>query len=222
MVVPIRELVNILFPSTTKDSKFDPMILDSYSMNIDINIPRGRISSLSINSLRVSLAHSNISSISYHERIIIQNNDLSWSEQVENKEERFSLSYTTLKIEEKILANEAVEKNLKDRAHYANNEALTLNNMFNSQGENEVSNNTNTYVLQNVIEVFLPYNIQKLVEPNSWDSKAYLITIFGTIEFLNTDTRNIYTSLLCILDFIKKKSTSYNQINDVTQLEGFE
>jgi len=61
-----------------------------------------------MNSLRVSSAHSNASSISYHERMIIQSNDLSWSKQVENEKERFSLLYTTLKIEEETLANEAV------------------------------------------------------------------------------------------------------------------
>ena len=85
------------------------------------------------------------------------------------------------------------------------NEASTLNNMFNPQGKNEASNNTNMHALQDIIEVSLSYDIHNPVKPNSWDVKAYPISVFGTIEFLDTDAKNIYTSLLCMLDFIKKE-----------------
>ena len=75
--MPIRELMNTLFSSTTKDSKFDPTILDNYSINININIPRKRTPSLSKKISRLSSIHSNVSSISYYKRMAIQSNDLS-------------------------------------------------------------------------------------------------------------------------------------------------
>jgi len=81
MVVSTRELVNILISNTSKDSTFNPKILQNYSidMDIDINIPRGRSPS-STNSSRESSAHSKVSSIPYHERMIFQNDNLFWSE----------------------------------------------------------------------------------------------------------------------------------------------
>ena len=44
------------------------------------------------------------------------------------------------------------------------------------------------------------------------NSKAYPISIFSIIEFLDIDTKNIYISLLCISDFIRKRSANYNHI----------
>jgi len=209
MIVPTRELVNTLFLSTTKDSKFDLIVLDNYNIDMDIDTSRERTPSSSTNSSRVSLTHSNASSISYHERMTIQSKNLSWSEQVENEEEIFSLSYTTLKVGEETLANKAIDNSPKDRVNYVNNEAPALNNMFNPQGKNKTSNNTNMYASQDVIEFSLSYNIHNPVKPNSWDIKAYSISVFGTIKFLDTDARNIYTSFLCMLDFIKKRSANY-------------
>jgi len=74
--------------------------------------------------------------------------------------------------------------------------------MFNSQGENEASNNSNMCASQDVIEVPLLYNIHK---SNLWDGKAHPISIFCTMELLDTDAKNMYTLLLHMLDFIKKK-----------------
>jgi len=118
MIVPTRELVNTLFLSTTKDSKFDLIVLDNYNMDMDINTPRERTPSSSMNSSRVSLTHSNAFSIPYHERMTIQSKDPSWSEQVENEEEIFSLLYTTLKVGEETLANKAIDNSPKDGVNY--------------------------------------------------------------------------------------------------------
>ena len=118
MIVPTRELVNTLFLSTTKDSKFDLIVLDNYNIDMDINTPRERTPSSNMNSLRVSLTHSNAFSIPYHERMTIQSKDPSWSEQIENEEEIFSLLYTTLKIGEETLANKAIDNSPKDGVNH--------------------------------------------------------------------------------------------------------
>ena len=83
---------------------------------MDINTLRERSASFSTNSFRVLLAHLDLSSISYYERIEVQSNRLTQNKQVEiNERESFSLSYTTSKIGESKQANKAIDYNLKDR-----------------------------------------------------------------------------------------------------------
>lgn len=53
------------------------------------------------------------------------------------------------------------------------------------------------------IEVLINYDINVLMEANTWDSEAHLISIFRYMEFLEIDVKNIFTSLLYIVDFIK-------------------
>jgi len=85
-------------------------------MDMDIDTPRGGLASSSINSSRVSSAYSNISSVSYHERMEIPNNKLTWNEEVAiSKKENFSLSYVTPKVGEKETANKVIDHNPRNR-----------------------------------------------------------------------------------------------------------
>ena len=62
-----RKLVNTLISNTSKDSTFDPKILQNYNIDIDIDIDidilRGRSSSSNTNSSRESSVYSKVSSI---------------------------------------------------------------------------------------------------------------------------------------------------------------
>ena len=71
------------------------------------------------------------------------------------------------------------------------------------------------------MNVLILYNINQLVEPNTWDGEAYLISIFGTIEFLEIDFKNMSTSLLHMTNFIRNRDVESNKVNDVNQLQGF-
>jgi len=85
-------------------------------MDIDPDVLRGRSASSSINSLRESSMHSNALSIPYYKRMEIQSNNLLWSEQVENKEnKRLSLSYTTSVKEKKSLVKPATDNSPIER-----------------------------------------------------------------------------------------------------------
>jgi len=84
MVALTRELVNTLISITTKATILDPMVLNNYNMDMDIDTPRERSVSSSTNSLRAFSVHSNTSSIPYHKRMEIQSNNLPWSEQCYN------------------------------------------------------------------------------------------------------------------------------------------
>jgi len=59
------------------------------------------------------------------------------------------------------------------------------------------------------------------MELNTWNSEAYPISIFGSMEFLEIDAKNMYTSLLCIMNYIRSRKVKSGLINNVLQLKGF-
>jgi len=64
-------------------------------------------------------------------------------------------------------------------------------------------------------KVLLSYDINWPTKPNTWNSEAHSISIFGTIEFMAIDTKNIYTSLLYIANFIRFRKVNTGAINRV-------
>jgi len=70
-------------------------------------------------------------------------------------------------------------------------------------------------------EVPLAYNINQPIEPNAWDGEAHSISIFGFMEFLEIDAKNMYISLLCMVNYIRSRKVKSGSINDVPQLKGF-
>ena len=95
IVVPNRELVDILFPFNT--SIFSTLIVqNNMNIDIDVNIPKYKSIYSSTNISRELLVHSSISSILYVEKIKAQNNNSSWTNQVKefNELQGFTLSYT--------------------------------------------------------------------------------------------------------------------------------
>ena len=55
-------------------------------------------------------------------------------------------------------------------------------------------------------------------ESNAWDGKAYPIPIFGHIEFLEIDSKNMFISLLQIADFIKARKMIKGKTTDIAKL----
>ena len=191
-------------------------------MDMEIDTPRGRSVSSSVNSSRELSTHSKASSIPYHERMQIQSDNLPWSEQVEiNIRENFSLSYATPREGGGIPVNEVTNNSPKEGAQHVNKKAPALNYMPIPQGESEANNTTNMCPSQGFMNVLISYNINQPAEPNTWDGEAHPISIFGTMEFLEIDSINITSSLLCMANFIRNRSVKCNMVNKVKQLQGF-
>ena len=189
---------------------------------MDIDTPRGRSASSSTNSSRVLSAHSDLSSIPYHERMEVQSNKLTWDEQVDlNEREDFSLSYASPKVGENKPANEATDHTPKDGEQRSNIKVSTPNNTPIPQGEGAAINNMNTCTPRYLETTTIPYEDNQPVELNSWDGEAYPLSIFRTIEFLDTDSKNILTSLLRMANFIRNRKLKNNTENDIPALEGF-
>ena len=95
MVAPIRELANTLNPFTPKLQENQPELYNYYSMDTEIDMPRGCSASLSSRGIS---PNSTVSSMDYVEQVQAMSKNLTWAEQVENGEvESLSLSYVTVK-----------------------------------------------------------------------------------------------------------------------------
>ena len=67
-------------------------------------------------------------------------------------------------------------------------------------------------------EISLAYNINWPTEPNAWNDETYFISIFNTMEFFKIDSKNIYTSLLQMANFIRLRKVVKNKAIDVPKL----
>jgi len=76
-------------------------------------------------------------------------------------------------------------------------------------------------ILQKVYEILLAYNINQPTKSNTWDGEAHPIFIFGTMKFLEIDSKNTYTSLLCMDNFIRTRKVVNSKANNVPELKGF-
>ena len=105
MIVHKRDLTNKISSYTsefTNQYNNTPSIMANHNslMDVDIESPRGRTNFLSVISSREPSNHSSISSIPYVKRMEIQNDDPSWTDQVEESEQvtasqELRLSYTS-------------------------------------------------------------------------------------------------------------------------------
>jgi len=117
------------------------------------------------------------------------------------------------------MANKAIDHNLRNREQYVNNEVFTLNNMCNPQGKGVVFNNHNTSMFKDIETSLIPYEDNGPMESNAWDREAHSILIFGTMDFLDIDTKNVSILLLQIANFISNRKLHKNK--KILQLNGF-
>ena len=108
------------------------MAYNNKNKNIDIDTLRDRSVNTNTNGSRELSIYSSTSFISYIERMEAQNNNPSWTNQVDeyNDLQGFSLSYTTSKIENNNTKNKATE----------------LENIPNLHEKDINNTNTNTYI----------------------------------------------------------------------------
>jgi len=67
--------------------------------------------------------------------------------------------------------------------------------MPNLHGESVNNYKTNMCIPQRLETSSIFYRDKQLAELNSWDMEALLLSLFGTTDFINIDTKNISTLL---------------------------
>ena len=153
IVAPIRELVNKYLSTSAFNSTPLQMTRIPANEAMDVNNYndiRGRTTSSSKVSLRVALVTSNASSISYHERMEI-NNNLS-DEEFRDPIDSSQLSYKG-NNEEGNPVSEVTDNSLTRNLQHVRNKALALKNIPKPQGKGTSINNTNMSQSDNIINI---------------------------------------------------------------------
>ena len=65
--------------------------------------------------------------------------------------------------------------------------------MPNLHGESVNNYGTKMYILQRLETSSISYRGKQLAELNSWNREALFLSLFGTTDFINIDTKNIST-----------------------------
>jgi len=169
------------------------------TINIEVDVPRGRSVSSSANSSRSALVLSNVSYKAYVDRIQELSNSPAWAEQVENEVfQPTSLSYA---IRENVSTN------------------LTPNIELNRAPIEAASNNTCS--TQGLEPSIIPYTANQPADSQLWDGNFCPISIFRINEYLEGDARNINCSLHRIAAFIRQKKLEDKSAKDIPQIAEF-
>jgi len=88
--------------------------------------------------------------------------------------------------------------------------------------EGEISINNSADQQYSLNAVSLPYSTSDLANLDLWNSHCNTIFIFGTMENLVEDVKNVITSLNHIASFIDKRNLKNNKEINILFLKGFE
>ena len=73
---------------------------------------------------------------------------------------------------------------------------------------------------QTSFRVNLPYDVNQLINPQSWDGYFHPISHHSSIEHIPSDIKNIKVSLTRVSDYIINKSVDRGKVNNFDDLKG--
>ena len=102
--------------------------------------------------------------------------------------------------------------------------ANILLNMRTVYGHNIAPTRVNSTTVNNydIINVQLNYDINRPLDPDSWDNKFKAISLHSSIEHLGSDIKNIKESLSRMEKYILSKSIDGNKANNIKDFEGLD
>ena len=68
----------------------------------------------------------------------------------------------------------------------------------------------------------MPYNINQATEPDTWDSNFHSVSLYGSIEHIVLDTKNIRKSLHYMTKYILNKKVESGKANEVNNFKGID
>ena len=72
----------------------------------------------------------------------------------------------------------------------------------------------------NVINIQLPYDLNLPTEPDLWSGNFHLISLYGSIEQIASDTKSIKDSLNFMARYISNKKVNPSKANDLSDFDG--
>jgi len=97
----------------------------------------------------------------------------------------------------------AVDPVIPQRTQHVSNEALALNTSSFPHVDDD-----------DVINIQLPYNPNRPMEPELWDGNFHPISTHRSLEHLASDANNIKKSLACMAKYIKNRKIETSKSND--------
>jgi len=118
-----------------------------------------------------------------------RNNNLP-DEDVWDLVDSFQLSYER-NVEVSKSVSMATDNHPQRRSQHVSNEAPVLKSTSKPQSEGVNNNNTNICLLQDVINIQLPYDVNQVTEQDSWDGNFHSISLHSTLKYLSSNSKNI-------------------------------
>ena len=234
MVVPIGNIANKFnFPSTfsstitfnsqqsslptvslTNSTEMDKSSGTSPKNNVEV---RGRSSSIEINLSRNTSMSSTRSFVTYHKRMANNSMEIDTDPLTDSP----ALSY---KMEQ-------------EKFHQFRKAADTLNNMRLQNGNNKASpiqleQGEHNFLIKPkpcatapsdddniVINIQLPYDPNSPTEPELWSGNFHLISLYGSIKHITSDTKSIKDSLNFMAKYISNKKVNPKNANDLKDFD---
>ena len=85
-------------------------------------------------------------------------------------------------------------------------------------GRDATNNSNSLYLLQEVFNIQVPYDVNQVTKPESWDGVFHPISLYGSFKYLSSDSKNIKESLHQITIYIKNKEIDHSKANNISDL----
>ena len=82
-----------------------------------------------------------------------------------------------------------------------------------------LNSTSNQCVNNDVINIQLPYNPNRLTKSDLWDGNFLSISLHGLLEHLALDSKNIKESLNCLTKYISNKNINTSKANNTEDLK---
>ena len=199
-----KQFLSLAFISSTVQINPLPSVMEMDINKVDnCDDIRRSPSSNKVSSRSISIS-SSISSIPYHERIVI-NNDLT-DKEFKKPVDSSQLSYKS-DSQGKSCVSMATDPTLSQKPQHVLNETLALNTCNASHVNNDI------------INIQLPYDPDWPTEPELWNGNFHYISLHSFLEHLPSNANNIKNSLICMVKYIKNKKIDLSKSNNIKDLE---
>ena len=216
MVVPSSELVNIHISTSTFNSKLSQIDRIPANVAIDINsdIIRERSNSSSSISSRSTSIVSKVLSISYYKMIEI-NNSLPDKEFV-NLIDSSQLSYKDNDGAGNLVRKTTDTGSIRNQ-QYIQDESIASKNIPTVQGKSTSQHHANMSQSDDVINISILYDPNQPTESEYWDGIFHSVFLYGLLEHLLSDVKNIKESLIQT-KYIENRKIDTSKFNNVAEL----
>ena len=165
---------------------------------------RGRMSTPSKQSSRVFSISSTISLVIYYKRMDINNN-------LEN-----DINMEPIEMTQLLYAIPREQVNQVSTAVDSNNNMINQCVLIKGLALNSSSISSTSHIdNDNIINIQLPYDPNRPMEPKLWDSNFHPVLLYRLLKHLTSNAKNIKKSLACMTIYIKHKKIETSKSNDI-------